>query len=130
MLEQIIQPAFYDTDALGHINNTALPKWFELARIPIFKIFTPDLDPKKWRLIVVNIEVAFKAQLNYIHPVSIHTGIHKIGNSSFVVKQTCIQQGNIGAQGLTTMVCYDYDAQQSVPLSDEERASLEQYTMD
>ena len=44
--KKIITPGFYETDALGHINNTVIPMWLEKARTPIFKIFTPDLDPK------------------------------------------------------------------------------------
>ena len=52
MLSEKLMPRFSETDVLGHINNTALPVWFEAARVPIFKIFTPDLDPKQWKLIV------------------------------------------------------------------------------
>ena len=47
MYEHTISPGFSDTDALGHINNTKLPIWFLEARNELFKIFTPDLDPKK-----------------------------------------------------------------------------------
>lgn len=46
MFKEIIQPRFNETDALGHINNTVLTAWFEGARDPIFKLFTPDLDTK------------------------------------------------------------------------------------
>lgn len=41
MFTRTIEPAFYDTDALGHINNTRLPAWFELARNDLFRLFTP-----------------------------------------------------------------------------------------
>ena len=44
-----LSPAFYDTDGLGHINNTRVPQWFEAARNELFRIFTPDLDMKKWQ---------------------------------------------------------------------------------
>ena len=47
MLVDTITPRFCDTDALGHISNTTLPVWFEGARDPIFRWFTPDLDPQK-----------------------------------------------------------------------------------
>ena len=50
MFKEIIQPRFNETDALGHINNTVLTQWFEGARDPIFKLFTPDLNTKQWRL--------------------------------------------------------------------------------
>ena len=47
MFVRTIEPAFYDTDALGHVNNTRLPAWFELARNDLFRLFTPDLDPRQ-----------------------------------------------------------------------------------
>ena len=60
MITQKITPAFNETDALGHINNTVVPRWFENARVPIFKIFTPDLDPRDWHLIVVKVEIEYR----------------------------------------------------------------------
>ncbi len=45
---------FYETDALGHVSNTVLVGWFEAARIPIFKLFVPDLNLQNWPLIVAN----------------------------------------------------------------------------
>ena len=62
MFTRTIEPAFYDTDALGHINNTRLPAWFELARNDLFKLFTPDLNPKQWRLIMARMEVDYRAE--------------------------------------------------------------------
>ncbi len=50
-------PRFNETDALGHINNSVLINWAEEARNPIFMIFTPDLDPKNWELILARNEV-------------------------------------------------------------------------
>lgn len=32
MFVRTVEPAFHDTDALGHINNIRLLAWFELAR--------------------------------------------------------------------------------------------------
>ena len=69
MFKEIIQPRFNETDALGHINNTVLTQWFEGARDPIFKLFTPDLDTKAWRLILASISVQFKAELFYGLPI-------------------------------------------------------------
>ena len=58
--KEIVATRFSDTDALGHINNTMLPIWFEGARDPIFKFFMPDLDLSKWSLILAKIEVSFE----------------------------------------------------------------------
>ena len=55
MFSESFSPRFTDTDALGHINNTLVPIWFEGARDPIFKIFTPILDVTNWQLILAKI---------------------------------------------------------------------------
>ena len=57
MFTDEINTRFCDTDALGHINNTMIPRWFEGARDHIFKMFTPDLDISQWRLILAKIDV-------------------------------------------------------------------------
>ncbi|MCJ8299448.1 MAG: hypothetical protein MJK13_11020 [Pseudomonadales bacterium] len=52
MFTNTISPRFLETDALGHINNTVLPMWFEASRDPVFKIFSPELDVNNWKLIL------------------------------------------------------------------------------
>jgi acyl-CoA thioester hydrolase len=75
---------FYDTDALQHISNTALVSWFEPARLPIFKYFTPKLDLNNWPLILANYNVDFLDQIYLANPVEVKTWISRIGNSSFI----------------------------------------------
>ena len=118
-------PAFTDTDALGHINNTRLPVWFELARNDIFRLFTPDLDPQKWQLILARIEVDFVGELFYGEDVEIRTFVERIGKSSFTVGQEAWQGGNLGARGKAILVHYCFQQKASMPLEGELRESLE-----
>jgi acyl-CoA thioester hydrolase len=127
MLEEIITPGFYETDALGHINNTVVPMWFEKARTPLFKVFTPDLDPNKWELILVKIEVEYVREIDYRTPVTIRTGIQDIGNSSFVIRQELFQDEELSARGQSTLVHYDYNQKKSQPLTTEARSELKKY---
>ncbi len=119
-----ITPAFLDTDGLGHINNTKLPMWFELARNDLFRIFTPDLDMKKWELIVAKIEVDFKGEMHFGFDVEIKTFIEKIGNSSFVVLQQAWQKGKLTAEGKTYMVHYDFAQKKTTPLTQRHKLEL------
>ncbi|QTH72675.1 acyl-CoA thioesterase [Pseudoalteromonas xiamenensis] len=123
LMEQV-HPRFSETDALGHINNTVVPVWFEAARTPIFKIFTPNLDPKQWKLIIAKIEVEFKGELFYGEEVEIRTGIERIGNSSYVIVQEAWQGGRACAVGKTIMVRYSFADKSAVSLSEEERTGL------
>ncbi|MDN3653458.1 thioesterase family protein [Thalassotalea ponticola] len=124
MFHYSLSPAFSDTDALGHINNSRLPIWFENARTPIFKLFNPQLDLTRWPLIVAKIEVTFLAQIYYGQDVEIQTSIDRIGNSSFTVKHALYQGDNLCAQGSAVMVHFDYQSNQPQALSDSQRQAL------
>ncbi len=85
MFSDIFSPKFTDTDALGHINNTNVPVWFEGGRDPIFRFFIPNLDPKQWCLILAKIDVTFHAQMHYGKEMEVKTYVSRIGSSSFDV---------------------------------------------
>ncbi|AIY64097.1 acyl-CoA thioesterase [Pseudoalteromonas piratica] len=127
MFSETLMPRFSETDALGHINNTALPVWFEAARTPFFRFFTPDLDCNNWKLIVAKIEVEFKGELFYGQEITINSSISRIGNASFVIYQEVYQHNELCAVGHATMVRYDFAKKQSVPLCDQERHDLTQH---
>lgn len=125
-IEKVV-PRFSETDALGHINNTVLPVWFEAARVPIFKFFTPDLNPHNWKLIIAKVEVSFVGELFYGQEVTIKTAIEHVGSSSFVVKQEAWQNTICCAIGKTVMVRYDFEAKTKQVLSIEEKNALNEH---
>ena len=127
MFSYTVIPGFSDTDALGHINNTRLPVWFENARDPIFRLFTPSLDLKRWPLILARITVDFKQQMFLDHEVEIRSYISKIGNASFTTTQEAWQDGNCTARGEALMVHYDYQLNKSLIIPDDIRNILEQH---
>ena len=51
MLEEQFKVRFYETDALGHVNNTVVPMWIETGRLPIFEFFG-EMSPKKRHVIL------------------------------------------------------------------------------
>jgi len=124
MFIEKFMPRFSETDALGHINNTALPVWFEGARDPVFRFFTADLATNQWRLILAKIEVEFQGELFYGQEVEIKTGIRHIGKSSFVVEQSVWQHGEQCALGKAVMVRYDFAEKRAQPLSEQEKTQL------
>lgn len=125
MFVRTIEPAFYDTDALGHINNTRLPAWFELARNDLFRLFTPDLDPRKWELILARMEVDFRAELHYGRNIEIRTYISRLGSSSFTVSQEARQDEQLTNLGHAVMVRFDHTAKKAIPIEGELREALQ-----
>lgn len=122
-----LQPRFVETDALGHVNNTVLPVWFEDARTPIFELFCPGLDTNNWHLIIAKIDVEFLAEIYYGKPVEIRTYMNKIGNSSMVIGHEAWQEDKLTARGSAVMVHFDHDSKSSKAIPDETRAILEQH---
>ncbi len=129
MFKRKFFPAFADTDALGHINNTTYPYWFENSRSDLFEIFTPGLDPKNWKLILARMEIDFIAQGDFGKMVEIQTSIEKIGNSSFTVLQVAVQENKEIARGKCIMVQFDYKTQKAIPLNTFQRGELSKHLL-
>ncbi|MBT3981539.1 MAG: acyl-CoA thioesterase [Bacteriovoracaceae bacterium] len=130
MFELHFEPRFSETDALGHLNNTVLPIWFETARRPIFEFFTPNLDISKWRLILASITVDFIGQIFYGKDVLVKTTVTAIGNSSFTIGHTAFQDEKMVAKGSAVMIHFDYGKNKSVVLPDNIKDKLKTHLAD
>lgn len=130
MFSMFVEPRFSETDALGHINNTVLPVWFEQARTPIFRFFTPSLAVDEWELILAKIEVNFLKQLYYAKQIEIRTYIESIGTRSFVVYHEAWQEGEKAADGKAVMVHFDHETQVTKAIPDTIRSLLESHLLE
>lgn len=128
-LEVKLLPRFKDTDALGHINNASITTWFEEGRQPIFRYFIPDLDPKKWNLIIARIEVDYLAQANYQGEITIKTAVEKIGNSSFQLYQEAFQEGTMIGKAKNFLVHFNYETQKSEAIPENIREELSKHLL-
>lgn len=126
MITTIIEPRFNDTDALGHISNTAFPAWFEVARTELFKLFHPSLNIETWPLILARTEIDFLAQSYWNSDVTIKTYIGKLGNSSCHVIQEAWQENKMVAKGVAVLIHFDYESNRSVAIPDDIREKLEE----
>lgn len=124
MFKEKITPRFSDTDALGHINNTMVPIWFEGARDPVFRLFMPELDTNNWQLILAKIDVSYHAQMFYGQALEVRTYISRIGGASFDVYQELWQNGAKCASGTAVMVHYCYQQQASQAIADSVKETL------
>ena len=127
MFTQILSPRFCETDALGHINNTVLPIWFENAREPIFRLFNPTLDIQQWQLIIARIDVEFLKQMQFGLDVELRTGLDKVGNSSMHIHHEAWQNGELCARGKAILIHYDYSAEKATPIPDGVKQKLEEH---
>ena len=119
-----IVPRVSETDGVGHINNVFVPIWFEAGRREIFRIFSPNLDFLNWKLALVKVTVEYVDQLYLAEAVEIRTGIEKIGNSSFTIKEEIHQTKRLCAKGEAVYVNYNFKEKKSEAISNEIRAKL------
>lgn len=124
-----VTPRFGDADGLKHINNIAISEWFEEARNPVFRFFTPDLDLsyEKWRLILARTEFDYVGEMYYGEDVEVRTFIVRIGNSSFTIGHEAWQRGGLKAKGQAVTVHYDFLNKKSVPIPDDIRKKLQEH---
>ena len=120
-----IVPRVSETDGVGHINNVFVPIWFEAGRREIFRIFSPNLDFVNWKLALVKVTVEYVDQLYLANEVEIRTGIEKIGNSSFTIKEEIHQTNRLCAKGEAIYVNYNFKEKKSEPISKEIRDKLQ-----
>ena len=120
-----IVPRVSETDGVGHINNVFVPIWFEAGRREIFRIFSPNLDFVDWKLALVKVTVEYVDQLYLAENVEVRTGIEKIGNSSFTIKEEIYQTKRLCAKGQAIYVNYNFKEKKSMPISNEIRNKLE-----
>ena len=120
-----IIPRVSETDGVGHINNVFVPIWFEAGRREIFRIFSPKLDFLNWKLALVKVTVEYVDQLYLAEEVEIRTGIEKIGNSSFTIKEEIHQTNRLCAKGEAIYVNYNFKEKRSEVISDEIRDKLQ-----
>lgn len=130
MYRTILTPRVSETDAVGHINNTTLPVWFEAARNPLFSLFTPDHDFAKWKLVIVKTTLEFVGQIYFGEDVEIRTWVKSIGNSSLKLYEELYQKGALCAKNTAVYVNYDLDKQLSEPIPDRLRKELEIHRYD
>ena len=120
-----IVPRVSETDGVGHINNVFIPIWFEAGRREIFRIFSPNLDFVNWKLALVKVTVEYVDQLYLAENVEIRTGIEKIGNSSFTIKEEIYQTDRLCAKGEAIYVNYNFKEKKSETISNETRNKLQ-----
>lgn len=118
-----IRPRFSETDALGHINNTSVPVWFEEGRLHL--IFQDAKIEQK--TVLARFEVDYLQEVYYGEDIQVISVITRLGNSSINYLQTIHQGDQLCLKALAVAVTYDPDRRTSVPISEETRAKLQTF---
>jgi acyl-CoA thioester hydrolase len=114
----IVQPVQWgEQDPLGHVNHVTYFRWYESARIAYFlKIGLMDMH-KAERIgpIIASVSNDYRRQITYPDTVHIGVRITRIGRSSLGMEHKIVSRNDlqVSAEGTSTLVVFDYQANRS-----------------
>ena len=120
-----VQVRFADTDALGHLNNTAFSFYAEGARLEFFS----DLGAEVQGLILARIALDFRRQVRFREDVYVLTKVERVGNSSVTLAQEVYAEGELAAEISSVVVLFDYEAGRPKRIPEGLRGRLEPHLL-
>ena len=107
---------FRDCDPMGHVNNAVYSTYLEQARIGVLG----GLDP----FILARVEIDFRAELRAGEEVEVASRCSRVGTKSFDLEHVIRADDRVVAEAKSVLVGYDYEAGQSVPITDTTKRRL------
>ena len=126
----IVQPVQWgEQDPLGHVNHVTYFRWYETARIAYFlKVGLMDMH-KNERIgpILASVANDYRSQITYPDTVHIGVRVARIGRSSMDMEHKIFSQNDhaLAAEGKSTLVVFDYQANKSHPVPARIRHAIE-----
>jgi acyl-CoA thioester hydrolase len=125
-----IHVRFRDLDALGHVNNAVFFTYFEEGRKEFSKKHLNVSDPSDFRFIMAHIRCNYIKPILFVDKATLHMWVKDIGTKSFAFEYKLVHHSDesiVYATGESVQVCYDYQKNQSMAVSDEIKAKLTPY---
>ena len=114
---------FHDVDMLQHANHGAYIVWAENARSGYFDEILGEALNGTNGIILARLEFDYERPLDYREEVAVGCRIGRLGRKSFdfVYEIWSEKHQKRAARGLTTMVAFDYEAKNSIPIPERWR---------
>jgi len=119
-----ITPRFYETDALGHINNASIVAWFEVARITFLESLGNQTAASAVNWVLASLQVDFIAETFYGTDVIATVTDATAGNSSLTVCCEMSQDGKLTVRGKAVLVHLDTQSKRPSRIPDRLRERL------
>jgi acyl-CoA thioester hydrolase len=118
---------FRDLDAMGHVNNAVFFTYFEQVRIRFFQEIFHILDPSDNIVILASITCNFLKAITLEKKLTVQMGVTAIGRKSFTLNYQIVDRLDktiVYATGESIQVWYDYGAEQTFEISQNQREKL------
>ena len=119
-----ISPRFYETDALGHINNASIAAWFEVARIRFLESLGGEGSESARSWILASLQIDFIAETFYGSDVIATVTSATPGNSSLTIVCEMSQHEKLTVRGTAVLVHMDQLEKKPSRIPDGLRAQL------
>lgn len=117
---------YQDLDPLGHVNNSAMPLFFEQARTEFFEPLLRGEGRSGLDTVIARVIVDYLSEILYPGSVDIGMTCTRIGTKAFTLAHGVFTKGTdhcVGT-GEAVMVIFDLDARKSVPIPGYVRDAL------
>ena len=121
----VLTPRFYETDALGHINNAAVAAWFEVVRIQWLESLLGRAVGSESSWVLASLKLDFIAETFYGEDVVARVVGAAAGNTSLTVDCEMLQGDRLTVRGTAVLVHLDFDNKQPQRLPDSLRSRLD-----
>lgn len=127
--EMLMPLRWSDQDINGHINNARIVTLMEEARVRWLNIKAADdgLDSFRCPKVVASLNVEYKMPVSYENELKLVLDISRVGDRSFTVRHTGVQEGATVFTGTTVVVPLDPASNRSRKLTAAETAYLAQF---
>ena len=124
-----LQVRFNDLDMAGHVHNSEYLNYFEIGRIDFFnKVIAPDWDWKKKGVLVARNEVDYLQSTYFYDELFVETSCEDLGKKSITLEYKIFKEKEgvklLCTKGRSILVCYDFDANESVEVFSEWREAI------
>ena len=122
-----IQKRFSDVDIFRHVNNVSQQMYFDVGKTDYYRrVFGHDILYDNLRIVTVATATSYISQIRHDDDIFVTTETERIGNKSMVLYQQILRRESDGSETLcsesrSTMVAFDFSAQQGVRVPDEWR---------
>lgn len=126
MHEKRVQLRWRDLDAFGHVNNAVYLTYLEAVRDEwVERVLGAETA---WNFVIARIAIDFRRELTQAdREVTARCRLDRIGTSSLATREEIVTtSGELAAEAETVLVARDGSTGRSRPLTEVERAALEQ----
>lgn len=129
MISCPLQIRFADVDSAGHVHNAVYLHYFESGRMHFFvSQLGMDWDWRKYGIILKKNEITYHQPTFLGDRIVVEVNCTQIGKSSFTLSYIIREQNKgVMAEGLSTLVCFDYTKNEVVPVHKSFKPMLEKH---